>query len=317
MKITHRNLLRIIKEEILLLEQEGIDIDIDDDDECVDCNPVTIPDDKWYPNEQSTEIDLGSLLTGGPIQKFLTQPVASGRFNIGSDEYTLQKIGDEAGAIDQKNDPDAISPDGKHSKKLYVVNPLDRSSPHLMPRAAWQNREMHHGQDIFGILGDPVPAYITGYVEKAKHESGDGGNVVILANNFPDSVGSDGRGIYPENTEFIRYAHLDTIASISPGDIVGAGEIIGTLGCTGNCGTKVTAPHIHFSISKPYRGKFSFWEGEHRDPYDLFDQSGWLTNRDDLFLSDSESAALTKEPGNDDCEPANWPDPLSKPSHCN
>lgn len=51
--------------------------------------------------------------------------------------------------------------------------------------------------------------------------------------------------IYPKDTKFVRYAHLDSI-DIQSGRLARAGEKIGTLGNTGSA--RKTMPHIHFSI---------------------------------------------------------------------
>lgn len=42
------------------------------------------------------------------------------------------------------------------------------------------------------------------------------------------------------------YWHLQTI-TVSEGQFVAQGQIIGTCGCTGNC----TGPHLHFEIYNP------------------------------------------------------------------
>ncbi len=304
MKISHRKLVKIIKEEILLQEQEGIDTDSDRDE------------DFEFPEIGSARAGLKSLsreadsllhflnsekLSGGPITMFLTPPVlahpdigGAPQYNVGYDSSTLETESEGGGLRD--DDPHTISPDGRHTDKLFVVDPSERDVLSLTPRAAWQNDEPHRplGQDIFGIVGTPIPAYIDGFIDFAGYSDSKGGIVVRIATASPTSKDSRGNYIYPLDTEFIRLAHLDT-ADVTTGEYVSAGEVVGTLGCTGNCGTKVTAPHIHLTVSGVDKnGRYSYY-GNQRNPYNLFDQTDWLKNFSDLFKSDSDSIAHTKE----------------------
>lgn len=298
MRITRRQLRYIIKETVCAKSLKLTEITDDDmsDDELLALWGREAPDSS---EDQSISKQLqpgdpgyvhevpASGLPGGKIDSFKTEPVASGRYNIGSDSQTLKSKSKGGGLED--DDPDIVSPGMGHSKKLFVVDPAPRDKRQLEPRAAWQNREFHKGQDIFGVIGDDIPAYIDGYVHKAERESGDGGNVVTIATAEPVSIDKSGKKIYPTDTEFIRYAHLDSIGA-TDGTLVRAGEIIGTLGCTGNCGSKKTAPHIHLSVSGvDSKGMFSWSSDTHRDPYDLFDKSGWITDRGDLKISESST----------------------------
>ena len=55
----------------------------------------------------------------------------------------------------------------------------------------------------------------------------------------------------------LYYAHLDQ-QLVSPGERVNAGEIVGTVGNTGNART--TAPHLHFGIYAVGRGAIDpYW----------------------------------------------------------
>ncbi len=89
---------------------------------------------------------------------------------------------------------------------------------------------LHEGQDIMGILGTPIisptEAVVTGtgYGESA-------GNYVYTAN--------------PGGERFV-YMHLDEIGNIKAGDIIEAGDYIGTVGDTGNA--KGAGAHLHFEI---------------------------------------------------------------------
>ncbi len=88
----------------------------------------------------------------------------------------------------------------------------------------------HEGIDIFAPRGTPVIAAEAGRVTRVGDTPRGGKNVWVRG---------DQRSFY--------YAHLDSIA-VSPGDRVRRGEVLGTLGNTGNAVT--TSPHLHFGIYK-------------------------------------------------------------------
>lgn len=88
----------------------------------------------------------------------------------------------------------------------------------------------HEGIDIFAPRGTPVIAAEAGRVTRVGDTPRGGKNVWVRG---------DQRSFY--------YAHLDSIA-VSPGDRVKRGEVLGTLGNTGNAVT--TSPHLHFGIYK-------------------------------------------------------------------
>jgi peptidoglycan LD-endopeptidase LytH len=90
-------------------------------------------------------------------------------------------------------------------------------------------RRVHEGIDIFAPRGTPVLAAAGGFVSSVG-ENPLGGRVVWLR---------DGRGY----THY--YAHLDT-QLVQAGTRVRAGDVLGTVGNTGNART--TAPHLHFGI---------------------------------------------------------------------
>lgn len=94
-------------------------------------------------------------------------------------------------------------------------------------------RRDHEGVDIFAPRGTPVVAAADGIVSSVG-TNGLGGNVVWIAR--------PGRG------EFHYYAHLDRHA-VTPGTLIERGEVVGTVGNTGNA--RQTAPHLHFGIYTP------------------------------------------------------------------
>lgn len=86
---------------------------------------------------------------------------------------------------------------------------------------------MHNGVDFAAYLGTATYAAKSGVVTTARYGAGWGNYVVI---NHGDGFST-------------LYAHFDTI-KVSEGDIVSQGQIIGTVGSTGNS----TGPHLHFTM---------------------------------------------------------------------
>jgi murein DD-endopeptidase MepM/ murein hydrolase activator NlpD len=91
-------------------------------------------------------------------------------------------------------------------------------------------RREHHGIDILAPRGSPVLSASDGVVTSVA-VTDIGGKIVW--------VWDSARGLS------LYYAHLDS-QSVSPGSRVGAGEMLGTVGNTGNART--TAPHLHFGL---------------------------------------------------------------------
>jgi murein DD-endopeptidase MepM/ murein hydrolase activator NlpD len=86
----------------------------------------------------------------------------------------------------------------------------------------------HAGLDFNGETGDPVYAATDGRVQYAEFNYGGYGNLVMI-------MRADGTQT--------RYAHLDKI-KVDKGDRVRAGDLIGTIGNTGNS----SGSHLHFEV---------------------------------------------------------------------
>lgn len=92
----------------------------------------------------------------------------------------------------------------------------------------WRWGKMHEGLDIAGTgRGSPIYAANNGVVTKAEYHSYNGYYIYIDHNNGYTSV----------------YAHMDSL-KVKEGQVVEAGQIIGTMGDTGFA----TGVHLHFSI---------------------------------------------------------------------
>lgn len=107
----------------------------------------------------------------------------------------------------------------------------------------------HRGVDIFAPRGTPALAAMDGWVTRVE-KTRRGGNVVWLQPLFGDMR--------------LYYAHLDE-QLVAPGDFVLAGDVVGTVGNTGNAIT--TPPHLHFGVYIRRQGM----RGGARDPYPFLD----------------------------------------------
>jgi murein DD-endopeptidase MepM/ murein hydrolase activator NlpD len=88
----------------------------------------------------------------------------------------------------------------------------------------------HRGVDIFAARGTDAVAAVDGWVTRVD-STRRGGNVVWLTPVFGDLR--------------LYYAHLDT-QLVEAGQFVRRGDVIGTVGNTGNAAT--TPPHLHFGV---------------------------------------------------------------------
>ncbi len=89
----------------------------------------------------------------------------------------------------------------------------------------------HGGIDIFALKGEPVVSPVDGMIVKIhKKPYGKGGKSITI---------NDGQLNF-------YMAHLDSVLNLEKGDVVQAGDMLGTVGKTGNA--KNTHPHVHFSV---------------------------------------------------------------------
>ena len=96
--------------------------------------------------------------------------------------------------------------------------------------AARAPNRRHEGIDIFAATGTPVLAATEGIVLQLA-ETPVGGKVVWV-------LGPAGHNHY--------YAHLDRFGTVSRGERIQAGTLLGYVGNTGNA--KTTPPHLHYGV---------------------------------------------------------------------
>ncbi len=111
----------------------------------------------------------------------------------------------------------------------------------------------HGGVDIDAPRGTPVVSIANGIVEKVSRESiGFGHYVMVRHPNVPLGDGTSGT-----TTLYSTYAHLDVI-SVSEGQVLHKGELIGTVGNTGTV-FGATGYHLYFQVEKDSAPFHPYW----------------------------------------------------------
>lgn len=124
----------------------------------------------------------------------------------------------------------------QHSPEILPIPVVGVAATQL--RDSWgdpRGRRRHKGIDILAPRHTPIRAATEGVIE-TKGMRGLGGQVVTI-------IGPGGYRHY--------YAHLEDYGPQGVGDWVEAGEVIGTVGTSGNAA--VSPPHLHYGLFTPGR----------------------------------------------------------------
>jgi peptidoglycan LD-endopeptidase LytH len=137
-----------------------------------------------------------------------------------------------------------------------LVIPVDGVKAEQLTDTWGQSRaggaRIHKAIDIMAPRGTLVVAAAPGRVEKL-FDSKDGGRTVYVRT-------PDGRTVH-------YYAHLDTYRTgLREGQQVRTGEVLGTVGSTGNASPD--GPHLHFEVKRMAPGE-SWHQGREVNPYPL------------------------------------------------
>lgn len=188
------------------------------------------------------------------IKENFTFPIGNDNFNIGYDSTTL----------------------GRGKNKILDKDLSIHNSDYGLGDVKHKSKGGHLGIDIFAPKGTPLVACVNGKVVK-KGKTKVGGNRVTIRDN-------NGINYY--------YSHLDSYApGLKRGDLVSAGEFIGTVGDSGNA--KGTHPHLHFSIYD-MRG----YKRGNIDPWPLLSREVNNINTMESLPIDIEGLDITKLPKN-------------------
>ena len=157
------------------------------------------------PGHSATDADLSFLLT------MLNMPVDTSPFVVFTQKVTARATANAAGPIP------ADWPYGSGRFTWPVYGWLSQGY-----------RFDHRAVDVAAPQGTPVTAADRGVVLRAGWNNQGYGRFVIIDHKIDDVT---------------LYAHLDRVL-VKEGEVVGQGQVIGTVGSTGNS----TGPHLHFEI---------------------------------------------------------------------
>lgn len=114
----------------------------------------------------------------------------------------------------------------------------------------------HEAIDIMAPAGSRVIAAMAGKVEKLFLSEAGGKTIYVRS---------------PSGTQMFYYAHLASYApGLAEGDFVHAGQVIGTVGSSGNADP--AAPHLHLAVMRMEPDE-PWWKGTPVNPYPLLRQA--------------------------------------------
>lgn len=153
------------------------------------------------------------------------------------------------------------APPMKGSQVAYFVSPAEGR---VSGNWGWRTHPItgargnfHRGIDIAGPIGTPIRAAYGGTVRAISRSQNKSGNRITGTWNSGRYVVIDGPGGGSE-----WYGHLDKI-KVKPGQRVKAGQVIATMGNSGN----VTGPHLHLELwNSRNQGGGANGAGNTRDP---------------------------------------------------
>jgi murein DD-endopeptidase MepM/ murein hydrolase activator NlpD len=163
---------------------------------------------------------------------------------------TVHVSPDEAGAAQPGIPPEPIETSSGLVIPVAGVRPEDLIDTYTSARGEGRT---HDAIDILAPRGTAVLAASAGRVARLFNSDRGGRTIYIL-------TGADGRTVH-------YYAHLQSYArGLSAGDTVRAGQVIGSVGDSGNAAPGNT--HLHFAIWRVADPR-SFWDGAPVNPYPL------------------------------------------------
>lgn len=165
--------------------------------------------------------------------KQLAENEKSNLEQLAREEAARKKAAEEKAAREKESQEQVgQTPPVSSGNGMFITPTSGRISSHYGFRIhpIFGNRRLHAGTDYAAPSGTPVVAAGSGVVSTAGIMGGYG-NVVMISHVI------DGK------TYTTLYAHLSSM-SVSSGQVVNQGDVIGRVGSTGNS----TGPHLHFEV---------------------------------------------------------------------
>ena len=143
-----------------------------------------------------------------------------------------------------------------------------------------ENAGSHPAVDIKLPVGTPIVSIMNGVVIKAEDQPwGFGKHIVIRHNDVPSLADKNSTTTY-----FSSYSHLSQI-SVSLGDVVTKGQVVGLSGDSGTA----TTPHLHFQIDTVDAPWYPYW------PFTASEaKSAGLTTEEAINAGLGKASAMTK-----------------------
>jgi len=162
------------------------------------------------------------------------------------------RVGPDEAAVVRPGAPTEAPAPNEHGLVMPVQGVRSQDLVDTYTSARGEGRT-HDAIDIIAPRGTSVLAASAGRVARLFNSDRGGRTVYVL-------TGADGRTVH-------YYAHLDSYASgLAAGQHVRAGQVIGTVGDSGNAAPGNT--HLHFAIWR-VADPATFWDGAPINPYPL------------------------------------------------
>ena len=166
-------------------------------------------------------------------------------FNNGGERQEPKTPARAAPAIDLEVGPTGLAIPVAGIKPAQLANTFEQA------RAG--GARVHDAIDIMAPHGTPVVASAPGRLEKLFYSKGGGGVTAYVSS--------------PDRRYMFYYAHLrDYARGLREGQTIRQGDLIGTVGSTGNANP--AGPHLHFAIHRMKEGE-KWYQGEPVNPYPL------------------------------------------------
>ena len=141
-----------------------------------------------------------------------------------------------------------LRPDTRYQYRDNFLDPregLPDDYNHVRVNADGTAHRLHDGIDIYAAVGEPLVATFSGTVINPRNrwppwEADRYGNTVAIVSDEPGTEGYTS-----------IYVHADQVW-VEAGDHVSRGEVVGTIGRTGNAETQSVHSHLHFEIRAPF-----------------------------------------------------------------